>query len=408
MSKAGYNILVIDDEPEFHTDLKVALGRSFIFEGVLDAVGMYNKLSSFGNYDLILLDLALDGKDPSIGLDLIPDLIKRFPDIPIIVVSMESKVDIVVEALKRGAIDYLPKKELDFDLWYEKFNTTIEAKNLTKDKNRNKNRSVAIPEQPQTYPFIGESAQIKEIKRMLKKLSDSPHLPVLITGETGVGKEVAAVYLYRESVRRNGPFFAVNLSAISKSMLDSELFGHKKGSFINAEFDREGYFRQANGGVLLLDEIGDISADIQIKLLRLLETRHIRPLGWDRDVPFDIHILAATHRNLPEAVKKEKFRADLYHRLNVSEVYIPPLRERLEDIPLIIHHYFSQSKQHISIISATVMDLFFKYQWPGNIRELVSTIQSMLIKRSIYNQEKIGLECLPKSIQDFASDKKDI
>jgi len=397
MSKAEYNILVVDDEPEFHTDLKMALGRSFVFDKALDAAGMYKKLNSFDNYDLILLDLALDGKDPSIGLDLIPDLKKRSPDIPIIVVSMESKVDIVVEALKRGETDYLPKKELDFDLWYEKFNMTIEA------KKRNKKPSPVIPEQPQSYPFIGESAQIKEIKSMLKKLSESPHVPVLITGETGVGKEVAAFYLHGESVRRKAPFIAVNLSAILESMLDSELFGHKKGSFTDAEFDREGYFRQANGGVLLLDEIGDISAHIQIKLLRLLQTREFRPLGWDKDLPFDIHILAATHRNLPEAVKKEKFRADLYYRLNGAEVHIPPLRERREDIPLIIRHYLSQSEQDISIIPSAVMDIFLRYPWPGNIRELVNTIESMLIKRSIFNREKIGLDCLPKSIQDFAS-----
>jgi len=397
MSKAEYNILVVDDEPEFHRDLKLALGRSFVFDGALDAAGMDKKLNSFDNYDLILLDLALDGKDPSIGLDLIPGLKKRFSDIPIIVVSMESKVDIVVEALKRGATDYLPKKELDFDLWYEKFKMTIEA------KKRNKKPSPAIPEQPQAYPFIGESAQIKEIKSMLKKLSESPHVPVLITGETGVGKEVAAFYLYQESVRRNGPFIAVNLSAILESMVDSELFGHKKGSFTDAEFDREGYLRQANGGVLLLDEIGDISAHIQIKLLRLLQTRQFRPLGWDKDLPFDIHILAVTHRNLPEAVKKENFRADLYHRLNGAEIHIPPLRERQEDIPLIIRHYLSQSKLDISIIPAKVMGIFLRYPWPGNIRELVNTIQSMLIKRSIFNREEIGLDCLPKSIQDFAS-----
>lgn len=397
MSKAEYNILVVDDEPEFHKDLRLALGRSFVFDGALDAAGMFKKLNSFDNYDLILLDLALDGKDPSIGLDLIPDLKKRFPDLPIIVVSIESKVDIVVEALKRGATDYLPKKELDFDLWYEKFKMTIEA------KKRNKKPSPAIPEQPQSYPFIGESAQIKEIKSMLKKLSESPHVPVLITGETGVGKEVAAFYLYRESVRRNGPFIAVNLSAILESMLDSELFGHKKGSFTDAEFDREGYLRQANGGVLLLDEIGDISAHIQIKLLRLLQTRQFRPLGWDKDLPFDIHILAATHRNLPEAVEKENFRADLYYRLNGTEIHIPPLRERQEDIPLIIRHYLSQSKQDISIIPAKVMGIFLRYPWPGNIRELVNTIESMLIKRSIFNREEIGLDCLPESIQDFAS-----
>jgi len=403
MSKAIYNILVVDDELEFHKDLRLALRQGYVFHGALNATEMHKKLAASDNsYDLILLDLALDGKDSAIGLNLIPDLVKDFPEIPIIVVTIEDKISVVVEALKKGANDYLHKKELDFDLWDEKFRDAIETRVLKKENSELKRQVKTYKEQiSQEYPFIGESPQTQEIKRTLRIVSEDPNMAVLLTGETGVGKEVAARYLHSQGVRKNSPFVGVNLSAIAKEMLESELFGHKKGSFTNAEFDREGYFRQANGGVLMLDEIGDVDANIQIKLLRFLETRQIRPIGWDQDLPLDVQIVTATHRNLPEEIKKGTFREDLYQRLKAMVVYIPALRERREDIPLIIQHYLSQSAHDGSIIPPTVMTMLMNYDWPGNIRELVNTVRSMMMRRRILDRKEIDPECLPKEIQEF-------
>jgi len=402
MSKAIYKILVVDDEPEFHKDLRLALRQGYVFEGALNPSEMHKKLAASDNYDLILLDLALDGKDSAIGLNLIPDLVKNFPEIPIIVVTIEDKISVAVEALKKGANDYLHKKELDFDLWDEKFRDAIETRVLKKENTELKRQVKTYKEQiSQEYPFIGESPQTQEIKRTLRIVSEDPNMTVLLTGETGVGKEVAARYLHSQCVRKNSPFVGVNLSAIDKNMLESELFGHKKGSFTNAEYDREGYFRQADTGILMLDEIGDINTDIQIKLLRFLETRLIRPIGWDKDVQLDVQIVTATHRNLQKEVQAGNFREDLYQRLKAMVIEIPALRSRKDDIPLIIRHYLRQQGQEEGLIPNAVMKILMDYVWPGNIRELVNTVRSMMMRRKILGRNIIDPECLPKEIQEF-------
>ncbi|MDZ4705551.1 MAG: response regulator, partial [Saprospiraceae bacterium] len=206
MSKAIYKILVVDDEPEFHKDLRLALRQGYVFEGALNPSEMHKKLAASDNYDLILLDLALDGKDSAIGLNLIPDLVKNFPEIPIIVVTIEDKISVAVEALKKGANDYLHKKELDFDLWDEKFRDAIETRVLKKENTELKRQVKTYKEQiSQEYPFIGESPQTQEIKRTLRIVSEDPNMTVLLTGETGVGKEVAARYLHSQCVRKNSP-----------------------------------------------------------------------------------------------------------------------------------------------------------------------------------------------------------
>ncbi|MFM9950022.1 MAG: sigma-54-dependent transcriptional regulator [Saprospiraceae bacterium] len=402
--KVNYRVLVVDDDFKFHANLRLALGDSYEFDGARDEQELKKKLSSGNSFDLILLDLDLHGnEDVTVGLNLLPYLNQNFPDIPIIVITKEGKISVVMEAMNNGAKIYLHKKELDYKLWDKQFRTIIENKDLKKENTKLKREKETLESKiSQNYIFIGESDKILEIKRKLKILSEEyPDSTILITGETGVGKEVAARYLHQQGVRKQAAFVGVNLAAIPKEMLESELFGHKKGSFTNAEYDREGYFRQANHGVLLLDEIGDVGANIQIKLLRFLETRLIRPIGWDQDVALDVQIVTATHRNLQEEIKKGNFREDLYQRLKAMVIYIPALRERREDIPLIIRHYLGQLSHDAAIIPPAVMNMLLNYDWPGNIRELVNTINSMMMTRKILDRVEIAPDCLPKEIQEF-------
>ncbi len=403
MLKINYRILVVDDDFEFHKNLRLALREGYLFEGARDEFELRKKLNGKDTYDLILLDLDLHGnEDVTVGLNLIPELGEKFPDIPIIVITKESKISVVIEAINKGAKTYLHKKELDYKLWDKQFRTIIENRDLHKENIKLKQETAILKHQiSQSYPFIGETTQVLEIKRTLTIVSEEPEITVLLTGETGTGKEVAARFLHQQGARRDGPFVGVNLSAIPKEMLESELFGHKKGSFTNAEFDKEGYFRQANGGVLLLDEIGDVNADIQIKLLRFLETRLIRPIGWDQDIQLDVQIVTATHRNLREEVASGNFREDLYQRLKAMVIYIPALRERREDIPLIIRHYLKQQSYDEQIIPPEVMAMLLNYHWPGNIRELVNSIRSMMMRRKILNRDAIDPECLPEEIRAF-------
>ncbi|MCH2082056.1 MAG: sigma-54 dependent transcriptional regulator [Saprospiraceae bacterium] len=401
MPNKNYHILIVDDDAEFHQQIRYAFRRNYVFEGAINIDNFEKKLKERSDYDLILLDLMLDDTDEMVGLELIPDISKRYPNIPIIVVTSENKIDVVVKAMKKGARDFLSKSDYDFDYWNKKFQEVIESKTLREENIILRQEVQKHRDQKQKeFTFVGESSKVQEIKRILRLVSEEPDITVLITGETGVGKEVAARFLHLNGARKDKPFQAVNLSAIQKTLLESTLFGHKKGAFTGATRDMEGYFNQANNGILMLDEIGDIDANIQIKLLRFLETKMIRPVGADKDIQLDVQIVAATHRDLKEEVEKGSFRADLYQRLKAMVVKIPSLRERKPDIPLILQHYYPEVdiKQ---MISPSAMDKLINYRWPGNIRELKNAISYMQLRRKIFDKNQIDLECLPVEIQEF-------
>ncbi|MEN0003047.1 MAG: sigma-54 dependent transcriptional regulator [Bacteroidota bacterium] len=406
MSTKNYNILIVDDDTEFHQQIRYSFRRNFVFEGAINVEHLRKKLKESPNYDLILLDLVLDNTKEKIGLELIRELNQDHPNIPIIVVTKDNNVDTVVTAMKHGARDFLPKKDYDFDYWNKKFKEVIESNNL-KAENRMLREEVKRhrDQRNKEYSFIGESDKIQEIKRILRMVSEEPDITVLITGETGVGKEVAARYLHQNGARSERPFQAVNLSAIQKTLLESTLFGHKKGAFTGATRDTEGYFSQANNGILMLDEIGDIDANIQIKLLRFLETKLIRPVGWDKDIQLDVQIVAATHRDLAEEVEKGSFRADLFQRLKAMVIEIPPLRERKSDIPLIMEFY-SEGVEFDTLLLPEAKEHLLQYNWPGNIRELRNAINYMMLRKRIYNRAKIDLECLPTEIQTYQTSPK--
>lgn len=402
MSTKNYNILIVDDDTEFHQQIRYAFRRNYVFEGAINVEHLRKKLEESTKYDLILLDLVLDDTKKKVGLDLIREINSAYSSIPIIVVTADNNVDTVVTAMKHGARDFLTKKDYDFEFWNQKFTEVIERNQLRAENKMLKEEVKKIRDQRnKEYTFVGHSGKIQEIKRILRLVSEEPDITILITGETGVGKEVAARYLHQNGARSNRPFQAVNLSAIQKTLLESTLFGHKKGAFTGATRDTEGYFSQANTGILMLDEIGDIDANIQIKLLRFLETKLIRPVGADKDIQLDVQIVAATHRDLAEEVEQGNFRADLYQRLKAMIIEIPPLRERKADIPAIMQHYMEVDFEEL--LNKEAADKLLNYNWPGNIRELKNAINYMLLRKRIFDRPQIDLECLPNEIMTYSA-----
>lgn len=406
MSVKNYHILIVDDDAEFHQQIRYAFRRQYIFEGAVNADQMFRKLKDRQDFDLVLLDMVFDDSNRKTGLEIIPRLAEEFRHIPIVVATADRGIDTVVQAMKLGAKDFLVKDDFDFDYWNEKFISVIEGNQLKVETKqlRAENEQLRAEvsrrraQENEAYAFIGESQRIQDIKRILRLVSEEPNITVLLTGETGTGKEVAARYLHAHGARKDKPFQAVNLSAIQDTLLESTLFGHRKGAFTGATRDMEGYFGQANGGILMLDEIGDIDHNIQVKLLRFLETKLIRPVGSDKDIQLDVQVVAATHRNLEEAVRTGHFRADLYQRLKAMVVEIPPLRHRREDIQPLLCHYLDCDDLY-DVISPETLQLMMDYEWVGNIRELKNAVSYMMLRKKIFNLERVTSECLPTEIQ---------
>lgn len=400
MSAKNYRLLIVDDDGEFHQQIRYAFRRDFVFEGALNAEQLFRKLQEHAQYDLLLLDLVFDDSGEPKGLALIKRIRQQYANLPIVITTAERGTATVVEAMKRGAQDFLVKTDFDIDLWKEKFLSVIRHNELTVENQELKaevKRHRAA--QKEAYSFVGESERIREIKRILRLVSEEPDVTVLITGETGTGKEVAARYLHAHGARNNQPFQAINLSAIQDTLLESTLFGHRKGAFTGATRDMEGYFGQANGGILMLDEIGDIDANIQVKLLRFLETKLIRPVGSDKDIQLDVQVVAATHRDLEAAVRDGSFRADLYQRLKAMVIEIPPLRERREDIPHLLRYFLDVEDLSI-YLEPEVQVRLLHYDWVGNIRELKNTVNYMLLRRKILNTALVDVSCLPTEIKE--------
>jgi DNA-binding NtrC family response regulator len=408
-SQPNYRILIVDDEPPWHVNMRKAFRQDYEFDGAESAERMWAKLEE-GQFDLLLLDLKLDGTQNNTGLRLIPEVKKRYPELPVIVATVEETPSAIIAAMEAGAKGYLIKNNYQRAAWHEKFQDVIQAQQSKAIAAENKVLKQKVErlaqEEDVRYRFIGESPKILEIKTMLEGLGQEDNVTVLLTGETGTGKEVAARYLHRMGKRSGKPFVGVNLSAIQKSLLESTLFGARKGGYTGATHDIEGYFEQAQGGILLLDEIGDIDADIQIKLLRFLETRLIRAIGSDKDQELDVQVIAATHRNLSEAIKQGSFRPDLYQRLKMFVIELPPLRARREDIPLIIEHYMQLQLPNVApydMMATEVIDRLHEYDWPGNIRELRNAVEYMLLRQRLFHKECIDLDCLPDDVRSGSS-----
>ncbi len=335
----------------------------------------------------LLVDIRMPGID---GLDLLQRINREHPRLPVIIMTAHSDLDAAVAAYEGGAFEYLPKP-FDID---EAVELTRRACALQREQ---ATESTGQPER--TQEIIGESPAMQEVFRAIGRLSRS-HITVLINGESGTGKELVAQALHRHSPRADKPFIALNTAAIPKDLLESELFGHERGAFTGAQTQRHGRFEQANGGTLFLDEIGDMPAELQTRLLRVLADREFYRVGGHLPVRADVRIIAATHQNLEDRVSQGLFREDLLHRLNVIRIHVPALRERRQDIPLLLDFFLAHAAQELNverkILRPEVSQFLSSLPWPGNVRQLQNTCRWLTVMASGHH---IHMEDLPRELK---------
>jgi len=342
------------------------------------------------NYDAVLMDIRMVKMG---GKEAFHRIHAMRPALPVIFMTAFSSVDDAVEMIREGAHDYLTKP-LDFDRLRLALERAVDHRQVAEKKQHSQNIQPAL-----ITTIIGNSPKVRELLEMISYVAPT-EATVLISGESGTGKELVAEALHYNSERRNGPFVKVNCAALAESLLESELFGHEKGAFTGADRQRNGKFVQADGGTLFLDEIGETSQAMQVKLLRVLQEHELQRVGGEKTIKVDVRILAATNRTLEDEVKNGNFREDLYYRLNVVTLPVPPLRERQGDIPLLVHHFVekfaAKNRRVVTGVIPECMELLSRYPWPGNVRELENAIERGII---LMRGEQLTEKSLPLSVQ---------
>lgn len=361
-------ILIVDDEADLRTLMRLALTRMGLDTELAQDLREARALLQQHSFDLCLTDLNLpDGS----GLTLVQQIVEQQPQLPVAVITAYGSMDTAIEALKAGAFDFV-SKPIELPRLRELVNRALQLK-----------QSVSEPEQhPQlSQQLLGQSSAMQQLRAMLTKLARS-QAPVYISGESGTGKEVVARLIHQLGPRSNGPFVPVNCGAIPTELMESEFFGHKKGSFTGATEDKQGLFQSAQGGTLFLDEVADLPLSMQVKLLRAIQEKKIRPIGGQQEIAVDLRILSATHKNLAQMVDAGHFRQDLYYRINVIELKIPPLRDRDGDVLILAEAFLQKLAQDWQMtppaLSAAARQQLQAYSFPGNVRELQNTLERAL------------------------------
>ncbi len=367
----GPSVLLVDDERDALDACFQALAKeNYLVDTAASPREALEKVRA-RSYDAAVVDLKMPQMS---GIELLQAIRKIDPDVAVIVVTGYATIETAVEAMKQGASDYLSKPfgpdELRLGV-----RKALERQELLRENQALRERMGTRGDPP---TFIGESDKSREVRRLIERVAASDST-VLISGETGTGKELVARDIHARSRRAGQPLMAVDCAAVPAELLESEFFGHEKGAFTGAIRRRKGSFELAHGSTLFLDEIGNMSLELQAKLLRALQEREIQPIGSERKIPVDVRIVAATNRNLREAIQQGEFREDLYYRLNVVPLALPPLRERRADIPLLVQHflkkYAGKLNRQIEQVDPAVMSILMAYAWPGNVRELESAIE---------------------------------
>lgn len=385
------SILIIDDEKAIRKTLTEILG----FEGykIDEAADGEEGLSKFRakNYDLVLCDIKMPKLD---GIEFLEKAKEINPEIPIIIISGHGNIETAVEAVKKGAYDYISKPP-DLNRMLITLRNAMDKTTLVAETKVLKRKVAKVQE------IVGESSPIRKIKDTIEKIAPT-EARVLITGENGAGKELVARWIHQKSARCNGAMVEVNCAAIPGELIESELFGHEKGSFTSAIKQHIGKFEQASGGTLFLDEIGDMSLNAQAKVLRALQEGKITRVGADKDINVDVRVIAATNKDLLKEVENKNFRLDLYHRLGVIILHVPTLNERASDIPLLIDRFlgdvaadYGQPKKSID---KKAIDLLQKYKWTGNVRELRNVVERLIILS--------GKMITPEDVENYVLPKK--
>ena len=383
-------ILVADDDRAIRTVLNQALVRLGHDVRTTGNASTLWRWVADGQGDLVITDVVMPDEN---GLDLIPRIKKIRPDLRVIVMSAQNTLMTAVKAAERGAFEYLPKP---FDL---KDLISVVERALTAPTH------ISLPQPAnadteEQLPLIGRSPAMQEIYRVLARLMGTD-LTVMITGESGTGKELVARALHDYGKRRAGPFVAINMAAIPRELIESELFGHEKGAFTGATARSTGRFEQAQGGTLFLDEIGDMPLEAQTRLLRVLQEGEYTTVGGRMPIKTDVRIIAATHRDLRSLIRQGSFREDLFYRLNVVPIRLPPLRERVEDIPDLARHFLAQAAAQglpVKSMDALAVDRLKRYRWPGNVRELENLVRRLA---ALYSQQVIGVDVIESEIADI-------
>ena len=388
------SVLVVDDEPAVRESLRMLLKKECDVETAGSVDAALEKVSG-AVPDLVLLDVVMPGRN---GLEFIPELRNLGIDCPVIVLTATNTVSVAVEAMKLGAADFVTKP-FELDALRLKIRQLLEHQSLAQEVVRLRDE---VAQRQQLGKMIGRSSVMQEVFRTIERLVESS-ATVLITGESGTGKELAARAIHDLSERNSGAFVPINCGAIPRELIESELFGHEAGAFTGAKERRIGRFQAASGGTLFLDEIGELEPSLQVKLLRVLQERTIEPLGSSKSIPVDVRVLAATNRDLEAEIETGNFRSDLYYRINVVPLSLPPLRERREDVrPLVatfLARVFERNKGSASEpppISDRALAALTEYAWPGNVRELENAIEHGL---AMCAEDEIGIEHLPVSVR---------
>jgi two-component system nitrogen regulation response regulator GlnG len=385
-------ICVIDDDSSIRWVLEKALGGAGLpvkgYESADSALRAINAREPA----VVLTDIRMPGMD---GLALLEQLNSHYPDLPVIIMTAHSDLDSAVSAYKGGAFEYLPKP---FDI-----DEAVALVNRALDARAQQTVDVAPAALATATEIIGKAPAMQEVFRAIGRLANS-NATVLINGESGTGKELVAQALHQHSARASQPFLALNMAAIPRDLLESELFGHERGAFTGAQNRRAGRFEQANGGTLMLDEIGDMPAELQTRLLRVLADGEFYPVGAHTPKKVDVRIIAATHQNLEQRVRDGQFREDLFHRLNVIRIQIPSLRERREDIPLLMRHFLQQAASELQVETKTLTDdaaqLLSTLDWPGNVRQLENLCRLLTVMAP---GQEIHVEDLPDELTGGAA-----
>ena len=387
-------VLVVDDDASMCDMLVSDLGElGFAVSARTSAAAALEALAP-GEFDAVVTDLNMPGMD---GLELCGRIVAAQPDVPVIVITAFGSIETAVAAIRGGAYDFVTKP-LEVDALALALGRAIQHRSLRDEVQRLRR---AVEEARRFGALLGTSPAMRRLYDLLDRIVDS-NASVLVTGETGTGKELVARALHDRGRRKAGPFVVVNCAALPEPLLESELFGHVRGAFTDAHATRKGLLLQASGGTLFLDEIGELPLALQPKLLRALQTRAVRPVGGNEEVPFDVRLIVATNRDLEAAVEEHRFREDLYFRVNVIPVEVPPLRARGGDVLLLAQHfierYAAQAGKSVAGIAPECAERLLAYGWPGNVRELENCIERVI---ALTRHETIGVDDLPEKIRDF-------
>jgi two-component system NtrC family response regulator len=383
-------ILLVDDEKKMRETLRAILEQEG-YHVVLAADGQQALHLCDSSLDLVITDAKMPNMD---GTELLRELKRTYPDLPTIMITAFDSSRLAVEAMKAGAYDYF-SKPFDPERILMVVRKILQNQQLLRENIRLKGQ---LERSFDIRSIVGESSQMREIIKLVRTVAPTPS-SVLIEGESGTGKELIARALHFLGDRRNQPFLTVNCAAIPETLLEAELFGYKKGSFTDAIRDKRGRFEEADRGTLFLDEIGDMSLSLQAKILRVLQEKEFTKIGEVRPIRVDVRILAATNKNLPEQIRRRRFRQDLYYRVNVINIKLPPLSARISDLPVLVQHFLKKFNfemgRHISGVSEGAMELLTQHPWPGNVRELENVMERAVI---LTTRDIIGTETIRKGL----------